>query len=245
MNTSPPPNPRPSAIELARMIDHTLLRPDATEQEILRLCMEARQYGFATVCVNPCYVPICAELLEDSDAGVCTVIGFPLGANVSAIKAAETIQAVRDGATEVDMVINAGKLKSGHFEYVEADIRDVVEAAHSAAAAKPSGAADRIVIKVIIETALLSDEEKVTACELARSAGADFVKTSTGFAASGATAEDVALMRKVVGDGLGVKASGGIRTYEAAQRMIASGASRLGTSASVAIVTGTAGRESY
>ena len=245
VSTLPPSLPHIPAGELPRMIDHTLLKPDATEQEIRHLCTEARQYGFATVCINPCYVSLCADLLNDARSGICTVIGFPLGANVTAIKAAETVQAIRDGATEVDMVINIGKLKSGRYEYVKADIRGVVEAARSVTASNSARAEDHVAVKVIIETALLTNDEKVIACELAREAGADFVKTSTGFAASGATAEDVALMRKVVGNQLGIKASGGIRTYEAALRMIASGASRIGASASVAILTGGAGSGPY
>jgi deoxyribose-phosphate aldolase len=213
---------------LARMIDHTLLKPDATQQEIEKLCLEAKQYGFASVCVNPSNVKFCAALLRDTDVKVCTVIGFPLGATSSAAKAFETGQAIKDGAREVDMVINVGMLKSGQYEYVEEDIRCVVSTAHN------SG----VLAKVIIETGLLTDEEKVKACMLAKHAGADFVKTSTGFSKGGATAGDIALMRKVVGPDLGVKASGGVRSQEDALALIASGADRIGASASVKIVTG-------
>ena len=213
--------------DLARMIDHTLLKPDATQQEIEKLCGEAKQYGFASVCINPSFVKLCATLLRDTDVKVCTVIGFPLGATSSAAKAFETDRAIKDGAREVDMVINIGMLKSGAYEYVEEDICSVVRVAHGAG----------VLSKVIIETGLLSDEEKVKACMLAKQAGADFVKTSTGFAKGGATVGDIALMRKVVGPELGVKASGGVRSQEDARALIASGADRIGASASVKIVT--------
>jgi deoxyribose-phosphate aldolase len=213
---------------LARMIDHTLLKPDATQKEIEKLCAEAKQYGFASVCINPSNVKLCASLLRDTDVKVCTVIGFPLGATSSAAKAFETDRAIKDGAREVDMVINIGMLKSGEYEYVEGDILSVVSAAHSFG----------VLTKVIIETGLLTDEEKVKACMLAKHAGADFVKTSTGFVKGGATAGDIALMRKVVGPELGVKASGGVRSQEDALTLIASGADRIGASASVKIVTG-------
>ena len=214
--------------DLARMIDHTLLRPDATQKEIEKLCAEAKQYRFASVCINPSNVKLCAELLRDTDVKVCTVIGFPLGASSSAAKAFETDRAIKDGAREVDMVINVGMLKSGEYKYVEEDILSVVSAAHSFG----------VLTKVIIETGLLTDEEKVKACMLAKHAGADFVKTSTGFVKGGATVGDIALMRKVVGPELGVKASGGVRSQEDALALIASGADRIGASASVKIVTG-------
>jgi deoxyribose-phosphate aldolase len=214
--------------DLARMIDHTLLRPDATQKEIEKLCAEAKQYRFASVCINPSNVKLCAELLRDTDVKVCTVIGFPLGATSSAAKAFETDRAIKDGACEVDMVINVGMLKSGEYKYVEEDILSVVSAAHSFG----------VLTKVIIETGLLTDEEKVKACMLAKHAGADFVKTSTGFVKGGATVGDIALMRKVVGPELGVKASGGVRSQEDALALIASGADRIGASASVKIVTG-------
>ena len=213
---------------LARMIDHTLLKPDATQKEIEKLCAEAKQYAFASVCINPSYVKLCAKLLRDTNIKVCTVIGFPLGATSSAVKAFETDNAIKDGAHEVDMVINVGMLKSGEHKYVEEDILSVVNSAHS------SG----VLTKVIIETGLLTDEEKVEACLLAKKAGADFVKTSTGFSKGGATIGDIALMRKVVGPELGVKASGGVRSREDALALIASGANRIGASASVKIVIG-------
>lgn len=228
---------------IARMIDHTALKPETTEAEIRELCDEARQYCFASVCVNPCYVPLVAGLLRGTPVAVCTVIGFPLGATYTAIKAQEAEQAVRDGATEVDMVLNVGMLKSQRFDYVERDIRAVVEAARRS---RHSGdASSRALVKVILETALLNDEEKVIACVLSQNAGADFVKTSTGFSKGGATESDVALMRRVVGDRMGVKASGGVRSFEDAQRMIARGATRIGASASVAIVKGLQGTSSY
>jgi len=213
--------------EVARMIDHTLLKADATRGEVERLCREAREYRFASVCVNPHWVPLCARLLEGSPVKVCTVIGFPLGASVSKIKAAEARQAVRDGATEVDMVLNVGAAKDGDWSVVERDVAEVVEAAGR-----------RVVVKVILETCYLSDEQIVKASLACRQAGAAFVKTSTGFGKGGATAEHVALMRRVVGAGMGVKASGGVRSFGDAVGMIESGATRLGASASVAIVGG-------
>ena len=229
--------------ELARLIDHTALKPDTTEARIRTLCEEARRYGFAAVCVNPCYVPLAAELLQGSEVAVCTVVGFPLGANRTAIKAAEAEQAIRDGAAELDMVLNIGFLKSGRLWEVLEDIHAVVDVAR---AARPPAGRDRILVKVILETALLTDAEKETACRLALEAGADFVKTSTGFAGGGATVEDVALMRRVVGDRMGVKASGGIRTRAQAEALVAAGASRLGTSAGVALIQDTASDpESY
>lgn len=214
--------------DLARMIDHTLLKPEATKEQVTQLCKEAIKYNFASVCINPCYVPLCAKLLRDSSVKVCTVIGFPLGATSSASKAFEAEHALRDGAKEIDMVINVGMLKSGEYDYVENDIFAVVTTSRRYGA----------LTKVIIETALLTDEEKIKACLLAKRAGADFVKTSTGFSKGGATAGDIALMRKVVGSAMGVKASGGVRTREEALAMVASGADRIGASASVKIVSG-------
>lgn len=212
--------------ELARMIDHTLLKPEATEKQVRKLCEEARAYGFMSVCVNPGWVPLCAELLKGSPVKVCTVIGFPLGATSSTAKSLEAADAIAHGATEVDMVVNVGALKSGQYDVVLADIQAVVSAARG-----------RALVKVIIETGLLTDEEKVKACELSKQAGADFVKTSTGFGPGGATPADIALMRKTVGPNLGVKASGGIRDYETARAMVAAGANRIGASASIAIAT--------
>ncbi len=212
--------------ELARYIDHTLLKPNATREEIVKLCEEAREYKFASVCVNPAYVGLSAKLLEGSPVKVCTVVGFPLGATSSFVKATETRDAVANGATEIDMVINVGALKSKDYELVKNDIARVVEAAGGNT------------VKVILETSLLNDEEKVKACELSKLAGADFVKTSTGFSTGGATLEDICLMRKVVGPTMGVKASGGIRDTETAVRMIQVGATRVGASASVGIVKG-------
>lgn len=213
---------------LARMIDHTLLKADATTEEVEKICAEAKEHHFASVCVNPSYVPFCAEYLKGTDVKVCTVIGFPLGATSTEAKRQETEQAIKDGAGEVDMVINVGKLKSGDYDYVFNDINQVVLAAKR----------NNVVSKVIIETALLNDEEKVKACLLSKSAKSDFVKTSTGFSTGGATAGDIALMRYVVGSSVGVKASGGVRTLEDAELMIESGADRIGASASVKIVTG-------
>jgi len=219
---------------LAALIDHTLLKPDATVREIEQLCAEALKFSFASVCINPGYVPLCARLCRGSTVKVCTVIGFPLGATSTASKAFEAEQALRDGARELDMVINVGMLKSGELEYVGADIFAVTRTARRA----------RALSKVIIETGLLSDEEKIRACVLAKRAGADFVKTSTGFAKGGATAGDVALMRRVVGHAMGVKASGGVRSREDALAMVASGADRIGASASVKIVSGEGGATS-
>jgi deoxyribose-phosphate aldolase len=212
---------------LARMIDHTALKPETTESDVATLCDEAERYCFASVCINPGWVAYAAERLRGTPIRVCTVVGFPLGATTTAVKALETETAVRDGATEIDMVLNVGRLKSGHTDYVEDDIRAVVTAARRAGAAT---------VKVILETALLTDQEKVVACVLARNAGADFVKTSTGFSKGGATAGDVALMRRVVGPSMGVKASGGVRSRADAERMIAHGATRIGASASVEII---------
>lgn len=218
-------------LDLARYIDHTLLRPDATASEIDTMCDEATQYGFASVCINPTWVKRAAERLRGSSVKVCTVIGFPLGATPPEIKAMEARRALRDGAREVDMVINIGALKSGDHDLVKRDIEKVVDAAHEGGA----------IAKVILETALLTDEEKVVASSLARQAKADFVKTSTGFSGGGATVYDVALMRETVGPTMGVKASGGVRTLEDAEDMIAAGATRIGASAGVQIVGGSEG----
>lgn len=228
---------------LARMIDHTALKPETTQQQIRELCEEAAQYCFASVCVNPCHVQLASEMLAGSPVAVCTVIGFPLGASATKVKALEAEMAIRDGAVEVDMVINIGMLKSGQHAYVEDDIRAVVNAAKAAATTRPSG--EKIVTKVILETALLTDEEKVIASVLAQNAGSDFVKTSTGFSKGGATAADVALMRRVVGPRMGIKASGGVRTKEDAELMIAHGATRIGASASVAILKGQKSTSDY
>ncbi len=216
-------------VDLARMIDHTLLKPEATKDQVITLCGEAKKYVFASVCINPSYVSLSAKLLRDTAVKVCTVIGFPLGATSTASKAFESEQALRDGARELDMVINIGMLKSGDYDYVENDMFAV------ATTAKRFGA----LTKVILETTLLTDEEKIKACMLAKRAGMDFVKTSTGFSKGGATVGDIALMRKVVGSAMGVKASGGVRTREEALAMVASGADRIGASASVKIVTTT------
>jgi deoxyribose-phosphate aldolase len=214
--------PRP----IARMIDHTLLKPEASREQVETLCQEALAHGFASVCVNPCWVPLCARLLKGSDTLVCTVVGFPLGATLGAVKGFEAARVVGEGACEVDMVINVGALKSGDYRLVEADIASVTEASHRAGA----------LVKVIIEAALLSDDEKVKACVLSRVAGADFVKTSTGFGPGGATLADVALMRRVVGSRMGVKAAGGVRDFESAKAMIEAGADRIGASVGVKIV---------
>jgi deoxyribose-phosphate aldolase len=215
------------AIEnIASMIDHTLLRPEATEAQVVQLCDEAKKYRFASVCVNPTYVKLCAQRLSGSLVRVCTVVGFPLGASLSEVKAYETQQALKHGATEIDMVINVGALKSQRHELVRHDISSVVRVAHEAGA----------LVKVIIEAALLTDEEKIMACQLARQAGADYVKTSTGFGPGGATVDDVALMRRVIGPAMGIKAAGGIRTLADVQKMIEAGATRIGASASVKIM---------
>ncbi|MCY8651236.1 deoxyribose-phosphate aldolase [Bacillus haynesii] len=220
--------------QIARMIDHTVLKPDTVKSEIETLCKEARVYGFASVCVNPCWVKLCAELLKDSEVKVCTVIGFPLGATSSETKAFETKQAIADGAGEVDMVINIGALKDCDTGTVEHDIRAVTDAADGKA-----------LVKVIIETSLLTDEEKRQACELAVKAGADFVKTSTGFSGGGTTVRDIKLMRDAVGPDIGVKASGGVRDKESALAMIEAGATRIGASAGVSIVKGLTADEDY
>ncbi|MCZ0755556.1 deoxyribose-phosphate aldolase [Anoxybacillus sp. J5B_2022] len=219
---------------IAKMIDHTLLKANTTKAQIVQLCKEAKEYGFASVCVNPTWVATAAELLKGTDVKVCTVIGFPLGANTPETKAFETKDAIEKGATEVDMVINIGALKDGDDELVERDIRAVVEAAKGKA-----------LVKVIIETCLLSEEEKVRACRLAVQAGADYVKTSTGFSTGGATVEDITLMRKTVGPNIGVKASGGVRDLQGAEAMIEAGATRIGTSSGVAIVQGKTATTDY
>ena len=212
--------------EVAAMIDHTLLKPDATQDQIAQLCFEARKYGFAAVCVNPTHVKLCAQLLKGSPVHVCTVVGFPLGATPPEVKAYEAQQAIDDGATEVDMVINIGAVKSKDYALVERDIATVARTSHTGGA----------MLKVIIEAALLSDEEKVIACQLSKAAGADYVKTSTGFGPGGATSHDVELMRRTVGPEMGIKAAGGIRTYDDARAMIAAGATRIGASAGVKIL---------
>jgi deoxyribose-phosphate aldolase len=214
--------------DINRYIDHTLLKPDASAAQIAQLCQEARDNQFATVCINPCYVKACADLLRGSGVEVCTVIGFPLGATTSTVKAFEAQQAMADGATEIDMVINVGALKSKDYPQVQQDIAAVVRTCHQGIR--------RAICKVIIEAALLTDDEKVKACELSVAAGADFVKTSTGFGPGGATAADVALMRRTVGPSLGVKAAGGVRTYADAIAMIKAGATRIGTSGGAKIV---------
>lgn len=210
---------------IAKMIDHTLLKPESTIEQIQTLCKEAKEYRFASVCVNPVWAEYAAGLLKGSDVKVCTVIGFPLGANTPELKAFEAKNAIEHGAEEIDMVINIGALKSGDKDLVEKDIRAVTDAAKGKAS-----------VKVIIEASLLSDEEKVEACIISSRAGADYVKTSTGFAAGGATVQDVALMRKTVGEQLGVKASGGVRTLEQVKMMIDAGATRIGSSSGVAIM---------
>ena len=218
----------PEDPSVARMIDHTMLKPDATPDQIAQLCYEARKYEFASVCVNPTHVKMCAELLRGSPVKVCTVIGFPLGASSPEVKVFETETALRDGATEIDMVINIGALKAKDYDLVARDINGVVRMAHAVGA----------LVKVIIETALLTDQEKETASLLAKEAGADYVKTSTGFSGGGATAEDIALMRRAVGPEMGIKASGGVKDYEDAKRMVMAGATRIGASAGVKIVQG-------
>jgi deoxyribose-phosphate aldolase len=212
--------------DVAAMIDHTLLKPDATRAEIEQLCREAAELRFASVCVNPTWVALCARLLRESGVRVCSVVGFPLGAATADVKRFETQRAIFDGATEVDMVVNIGALKSGDLRVAERDIEAVTGPARECG----------VLSKVIIEAALLTDEEKVTACTLAKAAGADFVKTSTGFASGGATAADVALMRRVVGSDMGVKAAGGVRDYEGLKALVAAGATRIGASAGVKIV---------
>lgn len=221
-------------MNIAQMIDHTLLKPEATKEQITKLLMEAKEYKFASVCVNPCWVALAAQELVGTGVQVCTVIGFPLGASTTAVKVFETQDAIANGATEVDMVIAIGRLKAGEDQAVEEEIRSVVAAAKGKA-----------LVKVIIEACLLTDEEKVRVCLLCMKAGADFVKTSTGFSTGGATPHDVELMRKTVGKLAGVKASGGIRGKEDVDRMIAAGASRIGASSGVSIVQGLVSNSSY
>lgn len=211
--------------ELARYIDHTVLKPDAKEGDVIKLCREALEYKFASVCVNASNVKLADSFLHGTEVKVCTVVGFPLGAATKETKAFEAAQAIENGATEVDMVINIGALKSGKLEAVEEDIKAVADACK-----------DKALLKVIIETCLLTETEKVVACELSKKAGANYVKTSTGFSTGGATARDIALMRRTVGSDMGVKASGGIRNLESVLKMIEAGATRIGTSASVSII---------
>lgn len=211
---------------ISQLIDHTLLKPDARRQDIEELCREAAQYKFATVCVNPCWVALCSQRLSGTSVAVCSVVGFPLGATTADVKAYETRRAIYDGAREIDTVINIGALKSGDLRAVERDIEAIVVPCRDCG----------VLSKVIIEAALLTDDEKVTACTLAKAAGADYVKTSTGFGPGGATVADVALMRRVVGDSMGVKAAGGVRDLAGLQAMVAAGASRVGASAGVKIV---------
>ena len=212
-------------MSIASYIDHTLLKPDATGEQIDRLCAEAREYGFASVCVNPYYVARCVKNLKGTDVKVCTVVGFPLGATTMETKVFETLQAVASGAQEIDMVMNVCAMKSGHTKAIEQEIQALAAAVE-----------DKAILKVIIETCLLTDEEKTQACRIARRSGAHFVKTSTGFSTGGATVEDVALMKKAAGANVKVKASGGIRDYATAKAMIEAGADRIGASAGVAIV---------
>lgn len=211
---------------IASMIDHTILKPEAKKEEIEVLCQEAIDYKFAAVCINPFYVSLCSDLLKDTDVKVATVIGFPLGANTTEVKVFETQDAIKNGANEIDMVINIGALKNKDYDTVKSDIEGVVKAAH---------AHKDVRVKVIIETALLEKEEKIKACELSMEAKADFVKTSTGFSTAGATTADIELMKSVVGDNLEIKASGGVRDIETAKAMIEKGATRLGTSSGIKI----------
>lgn len=213
--------------KVANMIDHTVLKAVTTKEEVIKLCNEAREYGFFSVCINPTNIELAKKELEGSNVKVCTVIGFPLGANTKEVKAFETRDAIAKGADEVDMVINIGALKDKNYDLVYEDIKAVVDAANKEA-----------LVKVIIETCYLTDEEKVKACELAVKAGTDYVKTSTGFGTGGSTPADIKLMRETVGENIGVKASGGVRTAEDAKAVIEAGASRIGASASIAIVTG-------
>jgi deoxyribose-phosphate aldolase len=222
-----------AAGSVAGLIDHTLLKPDATRTDIQKLCREAAEFHFATVCVNPTWVATCAALLRGTGVGVCSVVGFPLGATTPDAKHYETRRAIFDGASEIDMVINIGALKSGDLQLVERDIQAVVSACREA----------NVISKVIIEAALLTDDEKITASTLSKAAGADFVKTSTGFASGGATAADVALMRRVVGADMGIKAAGGVRDYEGLKAMVAAGATRVGASAGVKIVQESSGQK--
>lgn len=230
----PAPAPLASVEALAALVDHTQLRPEATPEQIRTLCDEAVRYGFAAVCVNPRYVPLAAQELEGAAPRVCTVVGFPLGASQGRVKAFEAEQAVASGAHEVDMVVPIGLLRAGQYGEVEADIRSVVEAVGAQA-----------LVKVILENALLTDVQKALGCAAAQRGGADFVKTSTGFSTGGATAADVALMRRVVGAEMGVKAAGGVRSFEDARRVVACGATRIGASGAAAIMEGAGAEEAY
>lgn len=221
-------------MELNRYIDHTLLKPQATTEDIVKVCDEALKHQFFSVCVNPYYVPVVSQQLEGSNVKVCAVVGFPLGANTPEIKSAEANLAVIEGANEIDMVINIGAMRSGDYDYVEADIQSVVNVV-----------AGRALVKVIIETCLLTEDEKIKACQLAKSAGADFVKTSTGFSTGGATVEDIVLMRKIVGPEMGVKASGGIRDRTTAEAMIEAGATRIGAGGSLQIIGAAQSKSDY
>lgn len=212
-------------MNINKLIDHTALKPNTTKESILKLITEAKTYDFASVCINPCWIELAHQELKNTDVKVCTVIGFPLGANTTEVKVFEAKDAIEKGAQEIDMVINIAMLKDKEYDYVENEIHQIVEAAK-----------DKAIVKVIIETCLLTDEEKIKACELSQKAGADFVKTSTGFSTGGATVHDVALMRKTVGTDMGVKASGGVHTHEEALAMIEAGANRIGASAGVKLL---------
>ncbi|WP_288633257.1 deoxyribose-phosphate aldolase [uncultured Megamonas sp.] len=212
-------------MNINKLIDHTALKPNTNKESILKLIAEAKTYDFASVCVNPCWVALAHQELKNTDIKVCTVIGFPLGANTTEVKVFETKDAIEKGAQEIDMVINIAMLKDKEYDYVENEIHQIVEAAK-----------DKAIVKIIIETCLLTDEEKIKACELSQKAGADFVKTSTGFSTGGATVHDIALMRKTVGAEMGVKASGGVHTHEEALAMVEAGATRIGASASVKLL---------
>lgn len=212
-------------MNINKLIDHTALKPNTNKESILKLIAEAKTYDFASVCVNPCWVALALQELKNTDVKVCTVIGFPLGANTTEVKVFETKDAIEKGAQEIDMVINIAMLKDKEYDYVENEIHQIVEAAK-----------DKAIVKVIIETCLLTDEEKIKACELSQKAGADFVKTSTGFSTGGATVHDIALMRKTVGAEMGVKASGGVHTHEEALAMVEAGATRIGASAGVKLL---------
>ena len=212
-------------MNINKLIDHTALKPNPNKESILKLIAEAKTYDFASVCVNPCWVALAHQELKNTDIKVCTVIGFPLGANTTEVKVFETKDAIEKGAQEIDMVINIAMLKDKEYDYVENEIHQIVEAAK-----------DKAIVKIIIETCLLTDEEKIKACELSQKAGADFVKTSTGFSTGGATVHDIALMRKTVGAEMGVKASGGVHTHEEALAMVEAGATRIGASAGVKLL---------
>lgn len=228
---------------MAALIDHTQLKPEATDADVQQVCEDAQHYGFASVCVNPSFVPLAVEELANTSIPVCTVAGFPLGATQTSTKACEATQAIHDGAREIDMVLSIGRLKSGQYRRVEEDIRAVVKAVREAAPAGPED--PPALVKVILETVLLTDPEKAVACVIARRAGADYVKTSTGFSSGGAATDDVTLMRQMVGDDLGVKASGGIKTPEDVRQMVAHGATRIGASGSVAIMEGLEAEAGY